>query len=62
MQTPHFLEMDLERLHEVLGEHRYTVLVALAPADGQLMSRKVQILHAQAQGSLPLCGSPWLQP
>lgn len=49
MQSFYFLQTDLERLHQVFGEHCDPVLVALAPADDQLMSRKVQILHPQTQ-------------
>lgn len=62
MLSFHVLQMDLERLHQVFWEDRDSVLVALAPADDQLMSSEVQILHAQAQGFQPLCGSRWLQP
>jgi hypothetical protein len=50
MQTPYFLQVELQWFHLVLGQHRYAVLVAFAPADYQLFTCKIKIFHSQAQG------------
>lgn len=41
--------MPLERLLEGFGEHRPPVLVPFASSDRDLVARKVDVLHAQAQ-------------
>jgi hypothetical protein len=49
MEGTHAPEMHVERLNDRLGQHRDSVLRALAVSDENLAVRKIDILHPQLQ-------------